>query len=132
MASERLTPYLRRKVLDLPLADKVALYRDLSKSIHIPEEKASKRMAVLRDRMLEQTGIDVLRRTRLAEVVEARTVFVCVCQLEGYAQTQIARFLGKDHSTVCHAYKTMRNAFDYPQQYPTLIDLYNNFTKAII
>lgn len=130
---DRLTPRLRRRVLALPLGDRLALQKDLARSLQESTEcQGFCRMETLRGKMQEVSGVDIHERTRLHNYVEARVVFAAVCRLEGFSQVEIAQYLGRDHSTICHGEKIFSNALAYPKTYPSLIELYNNFTNAIL
>ena len=45
---------------------------------------------------------DVQRKSRGREVVDARIIFSKIMRDRGYTMSSIARFLGKDHTTIVH------------------------------
>lgn len=132
MDSGRLTPHLRRRVLDLDTLDRIALYRALGDSLRhsgdtLPEERLARRKRV----MDEVSGVDVQQRSRSREVVDARAVFIFVARMEGFSQRVIARYLGQNHSTISLAEGRVRTALSMPRAYAELINLYNNYTQTI-
>lgn len=129
--AERITPYLRRQVMRLPLEDRAALMEELRVSLVIPPAEPDKRLTYLADKMREVSGIDPRRDARFREVVNARTLFVFVARREGYSQHCIGAFLGRDHSTVCHAEKQVKDFFALPEVYRDEINLYNKFVEAL-
>ena len=129
--AERLTPYLLRRVLDLPLADKAALMAHLKTSMNIGQESPSERLGFLAQRMEEVSGVDVKEGSRRREVVTARFIFIFVARREGFTQEFVGSFLGRNHATVCQAEKKMRDAFTLPAIFQDEITLYNKFVEAL-
>ena len=127
---ERLTPHLRRRVLALPVSDRLALNAEIVRSLN--DVPTIERLDVLRDKMEGCAGVDVRVRTRLRKYVEARMVFSYVAKMEGYTQNELAEFLGCDHSTVCTTQKSMARAFETPRAYASAINLYNEYVTAIL
>ena len=128
--AERLTPYLLRRTLALPLADKAALIGHLNASINVPSSPED-RLQYLLDKMQEVSGIDVRDLSRKRETVTARTVFVFVARREGFSQPFIAAFIGRDHSTIAYAEKRMRDVFTYPNAFKDEIYLYHNYVESL-
>lgn len=127
---ERLTPQLRRRVLALPISDRLALNAEIIRSLNeVPDDK---RLAQLRDKMEDCAGVDIRKRTRLRPYIEARMVFSYVAKMEGYTQGELADFLGCDHSTICTTQKSMVRAFETPKAYASAINLYNKYVTEII
>lgn len=131
MDAERLTPYLRRRVLRLSAADRAVLVGELSRSL-TAETDSRRSMGLLAERMHRISGINVYERSRIAPVVQARSIFVYVCRLEGYSQNEIARELDMDHSTIHYLERRVRDAFAMPQVYHSDIELYNKYTSEIL
>lgn len=131
--AERLTPYLRRRVLDLPLADRLALLHELHTSVQQVEPKApDTRLDFLADKMQQVSGIDVrVRLDRSAAATWPRYLFIFIARREGYSQTAIGRAIGRDHSTICLAEQRVNEAFAMPGQYRREINLYNKFVEAL-
>lgn len=130
MDSERLTPYLRHRCLNLRVGDRVALVRALQASL----AKAAKenRLEDLARTMRKISGVDIRERCRRSDYVRARTVFSFVAIREGFAQNTVARFLGLNHATVHYQDKRMTRAFQFPAKWTDHIQLYNQFTTEIL
>lgn len=131
MDAERLTPYLRRRVMRLSATDRAVLMGELGASL-APQGNGRRSLAELADKMHRLSGINVYERSRLAPVVLARCVYVYVCRLEGYSQLDLARHLEMDHSTIHYLEKRMRTAFALPHSYGAEIELYNKYTSEIL
>ena len=133
MEERRLTPYLRRRVLALPVEDRIALNHAISESLRpdAPDGTGDKRLEALRSEMEAIAGVDLLDRCRDREHTEPRIVFAFVCRREGFSQSEIARFLGVDHSTVCYWERRMGEAFAFPRPYSDLMEIYNQFVNNI-
>lgn len=127
---DRLTPWLRRRTLALPLADRLALIEALRGSIVAGYETRDQRLHQLAAKMQAISGQDV-RTNRKPAAVNARYVFSLIATQEGFTQSEIGRFLGRDHSTVHYMLGQMGRAFELPHQYPDTIALYNQFVNAI-
>lgn len=133
MDAEQLTPYLRRRVMRLSVADRTVLAGEIAQSLQSPEvTSAEQRIRALATVLNGLTGKDVLEKTRRAEIVEARMVLCYVCRMEGFSQHAIGEVLGLDHSTIHYLEKKMLVAFEYPRQYEGAVTLYNKLTNAIL
>lgn len=128
--AERLTPYLLRRALSLPLADKAVLMGRLRASIQMPATPAE-RLRYLSDKMQQVAGVSVETDSHQRNIVAARNIFVFVARREGFSQECIGGFIGRDHSTVCIAEKRMQRVFTYPKSYIEVINLYNRFVEAL-
>ncbi len=53
-------------------------------------------------------GLDILRKTRIEEVVAARGMFMCAAKEMGYAPTTIARVVNRDRSSIMLAQNNKR------------------------
>ena len=126
----RLTPGILRRTLALPVADRVALAAALQDSLREPTE-CSATLQHLTDTMREVAGVDIREKTRRREVAWARNIFALVAWRHGISQSEIARYTGRDHSSVCLAIKRVEDAFAYPATYAAEIELYNKFVKRI-
>lgn len=131
--AERLTPYLRRRVLDLPIADRLALLAELHTSVRQTESpRQDTRLDFLADKMREVSGVDVRSRMdRTAAATWPRYLFIFIARREGYSQTTIGRAIGRDHSTICLAEKRVNEAFAMPGLYKKEINLYNKFVESL-
>lgn len=135
MDGERLTPYLRRRCLALRVMDRVALEAIIRESLtpsQRTEDKAVLRLECLAEAMCAINGIEVRQRTRKMEYVKARTIFAFVARQEGFSQTTIGDFLGINHSTIHYLEAKMGDAFKVPESWRDYIELYNQFTSAIL
>ena len=74
-------------------------------------------------------GIDVTIRSRIASVIAARTAFILVARERGFTQSELGRFRGLNHSTVCIAEKNMREALTMPAFYKDYINNYNTLQQ---
>mgnify|MGYP002508120520 CR=1 FL=1 len=128
--AKRLTPYLLRRALDLPLADKAALIGQLRASITLPEDPAE-RLRYLSDKMQQVAGVSIADGARTRKMLAARNIFVFVARQEGFTQERIGAFIGRDHATVCIAEKKMREVFTYPKSYIQEINLYNRYVESL-
>lgn len=130
---ERLTPYLRRRVMRLSVEDRVILHREILRSLESPAAvQTDTRLSRLAEVMEGLTGCDVRKRSRRADIIRARCVFVFVSRAEGFSQCDIGFFLGLDHSSVCYLEKKMGDVLALPVAYQDYIALYNQFTTAIL
>ena len=128
--AKRLTPYLLRRALDLPLADKAALIGQLRASITLPEDPAE-RLRYLSDKMQQVAGVSIADGARTRKMLAARNIFVFVARQEGFTQERIGAFIGRDHSTVCLSERMMRRAFAFPRAYYEEIKLYNRYVESL-
>lgn len=129
--TKRLTPALRRRVLNLPLADRLALAQEIRHSCtepHTPEE----RLAYLADKMQEVSGLDPRHITsRSQAAVWPLYLFIFVARREGYTQEAIGRVIKRDHSSICAAEKKVNNAFAIPAAYANELKLYNKYIDKL-
>lgn len=135
MDNERLTPYLRRRCLDLKVEDRVALVRIMTESLTQSvrtENQVNERLAQMGRTMAALTGLEITRRCRKAEYMRARTIFAFAARQEGITQQNIGDYLGLNHSTIHNMEKKMCDVFDVPACWPDYIELYNLFTTAIL
>lgn len=128
--AERLTPYLLRRAMNLPLPDRIALMESLRGSVVTPTS-AEERLNYLAEKMKESVGIDVRENSRKREVVTARILFAFVARREGYSQNCIGEFIGRDHSTIAFFERRMKDVFSLPQMYREEIALYNKYIDAL-
>ena len=129
--AKRLTPALRRRVLDLPMADRAALLAELKASISTPD-RAAARLEYLADKMREVSGIDVRsEQCRDTACVWPRYIFAFVARREGFLQREIGEVLHRDHSSVCAAEKRVADAFGIPAAYANEIQLYNKYIESL-
>ena len=128
--AERLTPYLRRRVLGLPLADRMALLEELRGTM-LERPDPAIRLAYLVNKMQEAAGLDPLARKRDRPAVTARYILAFVARREGFSQTLIGTTMGLDHSSISYAEKRTREMFDYPEMYKDEISLYNKFVESL-
>lgn len=129
--AQRLTPYLRRQVLALPLADRLTLLEALRVSVAEPRRDAAAILQHLVATMNEVAGFPVVSDRRDNASAWARAVLCFVARREGLKQSQIGKALQRDHSSIAHAESRIRTAFEYPDQYAEVITLYNRFINAI-
>lgn len=114
------------------MADRVALLAELRQSIQEPTRYAEGRLDYLADKMLEVSGVDVrLPGNRTLASVWPRYIFILVTRREGYSQSAIGDFMGRDHSTICAGEKRMAQAFETPAAYERELALYNQFVEAL-
>jgi len=132
MDVDHLTPYLRRRVLKLSAEDRLALRHEIDKSLG---EFTGDRLARLRqlvEVMNQLADLDILTRNRCSKYIRARVVLTFVARLEGFSQLEVGDAIGLNHSTVCYLEKQMRKALAMPDQYGDYLELYNQFTTAIL
>lgn len=135
MDNARLTPYLRRRCLELPVSDRVALVGIMTESLTPSirtEDQVERRLLQMRNTMQVLTGLDVTLRSRKSEYMRCRTIFAFTCRQEGLTQESIGKFLGLDHSTIHHLERRMADVFEVPSCWKDYIELYNLFTNAIL
>ena len=128
--AERLTPYLLRRVRNLPLADKAALMGELRVAVGEPV-KAEERLRHLAEKINEVSGLDVREDSSRRDIVIARTLFMFVARREGFTQETVGNFVGRDHATVWMAEKRMEDIFAYPRLYKNEITLYNKYIESL-
>lgn len=116
--------------MNLPIADRAALAGMLRISVGEPSNP-QERMQYFADKMQEVSGIDVKKRSRDRETVTARCLFMFVARREGYSQSDIGRFVGRDHATVCHAENRVKDMFSFPNAYKEEINLYNKYIESL-
>lgn len=126
---QQLTPYLRRRVLHLPVADRVELMQAIGASIAAPPKPD--RLGTLRDAMLAVSGVDVRDQRRFADHVRARSVYCFVARMEGFSLAAIGEALGMDHSSVHYLAKRMGDAFSSPAVWSDYLDTYDRFVKEL-
>lgn len=130
MAEQRLTPRMLRRALSLPAGDRAIMVRALQDSLRqTPEPIAT--MERLAEVMKDKTGLDVRDNSRRREVAWARCAFSLVAYQQGISQSDIARFTGRNHSSICLAIQRMGDAFENPSFYQQEVLMYNNFVKSL-
>lgn len=127
----RLTPYLRRAVISLPLADRLALLEVLRLSVANPGDNPRARMQHFVEVMDRVAGVEVASPCRDERHTWARNIVCFVGRREGFPQVLVGEAVNRDHSSVSHMERRMKDAFDYPEQYSEAIELYNRFIEAI-
>lgn len=132
--AERLTPELRRQVLNLNAVDKAALVNDIRRSMpHLaPGYYSPSALADMAFEMRNLVGFDIALRCRNVEMVNARTVFCFVARLQGYSQQAIADFLHQHRSTIAAAERRMYDALDMPCAYADVIRLHEEYLNRIL
>lgn len=128
---KRLTPHLRRMVIDLPVADRVELIEALRTSLMSPEHCGVQRLRYMAEKMKAISGKDVSVNSRDRRLVWARNIFIFVARREGFSQSDIGGFVGRDHSSVCAAEKRVNDMFACPECYEEEIRTYNLYTQSL-
>lgn len=132
MESKRLTPYLRREVLALPLADRLALARAIRESVKAPRTDSRQRLYYLADKMAEVSGVDIrCRMDRTQDVVWPRWIFIYIARREGFSQNAIGSVISRDHATISKAEGRVADIFTLPWQYEKEIELYNKYVESL-
>lgn len=117
----------------LTTADRVVLARDIQASLTAPDGvQTEARLRHLAGVMKAVSGCDVMERSRRADIVRARVVFIFVARAEGFSQCTIGEFLSMNHSSVSFMESKMADALSLPVAYQDYIGLYNQFTNAIL
>lgn len=128
--AERLTPYLRRQVLNLPPQDRIALVQAIQATFNgVPTP--AERLEYLADKMNAAAGLEIRERTNARAFATARWLFAFVARREGYPQAVIGNFLGLDHSSICHGEKRVSEMFAYPEAYGKELELYNKYIESL-
>ena len=128
----RLTPYLRRRVMGLPLGDRMELVSMVLSASPRTEFPVASRLGFLADILRDVSGVDIRRSgDRSLPVTAARTVFVYAARREGFTQEEIGRFIGRNHSTVCCAEIRMRDALSAPRGNREHVELLDRFMKEL-
>lgn len=129
--AKRLTPPLRRRVLELPIADRLALMGELRASIDITPGR-EERLSYLADKMQEVSGIDVrINLSRDVQCVWPRYIFAFVARREGFLLREIGDVLHRNHSSVSIAEKRVAKSFEIPAFYRREISLYNKYIESL-
>ena len=71
------------------------------------------------------TGVDILQKNRIRNVVEARMIYALLLREIGHSLSSIGSTLGKDHTTIIHYVKTLRSLLDIDK------DLLTQFEQPI-
>lgn len=80
--------------------------RRLTTSLFKEEVSARAEARIFADRARKVYGVDVMARTRMAEVVHARRLVIWLLRERGYSLSNIAVAVGlTNHATVIHALK---------------------------
>lgn len=129
--AKRLTPALRRRVLELPLADRLALAQEIRHSCAEPTTPAE-RLGYLADKMREVSGLDPRRITsRSQAAVWPLYLFIFVARREGFTQNAIGHTIGRDHSSISAAERRVSDAFKMPSAYAAELKLYNKYIDRL-
>ena len=127
-----LTDELKDAVLALPIEERMELVGLLNRSIF--SEKYDTQLEIM-DRgasvIQDLFGINVKARNRLADVVDARTMFCYNMRQRGMYYRVIGDYLGLDHSTVMYYCGRMSDAFELPKVYQSLIRKYEKFNDSL-
>lgn len=129
MYPPRLTPYLRRRVLSLPVADRVELMAAMGASIN-QRGTIADRFDYLRRKMESITGLS-MEGDRNPARVRARSVLCFIARREGFSLHEIGGALGIDHSTAFYLSRKMENALALPEGWRDYVALYDKYTNAI-
>lgn len=65
------------------------------------------------EKVNEHFSVDIMKRSRERHLVDVRHTFMVSLRKRGYKTTDIGRYLGKDHATVIHATKKIKELCDY-------------------
>lgn len=130
MDKKKLTPYLRRRCLDLDISERLALIRAIQGSLVTSDQHdwLEEKERILRG----ICGLDIRNPRRQKAYVAARCVFSFCAKMQGISQNTIGDFLGQNHASVHYQQKKMADAFEMPAQYPDYIALYNQFSSVIL
>lgn len=131
MAVRELTQKFTRNALRLAPSDRQRLSALLAESLVDRREVNAARLSLLGGAMEDLLGMSLRTPSRLSRLVYARYVFCYEAAREGFTQTEIADYLGRDHSTVSYGIRRVQDALAMPQLYADTIELYNNFMQSI-
>lgn len=82
----------------------------------------------------DETGVNVLIQTKSQkrEVCDMRQLFMVMMSIyTKISYKKIGVMVGKDHSTVSHANKQMKNLYDTDKEFKNIYDIINDFAKKI-
>lgn len=125
----QVTPYLRRRVLALPLEERIALVSLLTDSLRVRER--GEELSHLLEKANELAGRDIRERNRTADLVRIRTIFVYVAVRAGFSTMAVGKALKRDHATICYLRDKMEAALSLPEAYGDYINQYEQYIKAI-
>lgn len=115
--------------------DKVELCRILLKDIKrekIRMDGASFRGKILMSYMMRTLGWDRLpSKSRESQFVWARSMVAVQLLSEGYSLTQVGAVMDKGNSAVINMRRKMQDAFDLPEAYRDILELWNRFQQNI-
>ena len=73
-------------------------------------------------RVNEYFEVDLMKRSRARHLVDVRHTFMTSLRKRGYKTTDIGRYLGKDHATVIHASRKVKELCDYDKDMKKLVE----------
>ena len=119
-------------IKSLSLEEKISISASLQQMIKIEEkeDKFKKMVDKYVGTMTELVGSDFMK-DRKRQHVSAKIVLAICFMEDGFSITTTSHIIGVDHSTVSSYKKSWENALRYPRQYSDMIQLYNNFRKAL-
>lgn len=123
---------LKRKCDALSLEDKIDLRDYISASINRNEcLQSGIRCSILLGEIGDVIGrkVDYFHRDPMD--VWARAMVAYQMTLEGYSTIEIGRQMMKDHSTVIYLRNKMKDAFEIPNAYRDILQIWNDFQKRI-
>lgn len=126
---------LREQCLALPYRDRITLCEELKNSI-IREDAEGRHPGMHRAHVLIECMEDIIGEPLMVRCQEERLVWgraMVVYQLsqEQFGVTEIARIMGRHHSTIIHMRRKMKDALDYPHMYKDVIDIWKQFQNNI-
>lgn len=78
------------------------------------------------------SGESLETRARDREIADARNVlFYYLVKKLGYSSTLVGKFLGRDHSTVSHGCRVVKNALEVKVGYESILRIYEEFINQI-
>lgn len=121
-----ITPARRKWLLSLSQSARVEVRRLLASDLPATRrDTKTEQLESLRAFACHRLGVDVTVRSRISSVLDARSAFILVARELGFSQSEIARFLGLNHATVCLTERSRREALEVPAFYQNFISNYN-------
>ena len=125
---------LTEQCLELPYKQRIDLCSTLMKSIR-EERRANSinhsRAATLKGYMEEILGEPYQVKSREPRFVWARTMVSYQLGMEGYAPSEIARMMEKDHATIVFMRHKMQDALNYAFAYKDIVNIWKQFQNKV-
>lgn len=131
MQLKTVSPRQRRRLLSLPVSERLSLARILTESVTGKPQVDDERLLELSGVLSGVMGVDIRSRNSAMPYAWGRAMFSLVARGEGFSLHEIGDFLHRNHSSVWAMASRMEDLLLHPALNRPVVDKYDEFIKRI-